>query len=283
MKRGPNKRSADRLKTITKAASREIVLRGYDNLSVGDIAEAAGMSVGGIYRYIKTKTDLLVMVCEGIYDGVREELGEIVASDAVYDVKLASAVDHYLVICENRRAEITMVYREYRQLPAEAQQHFMQREQAIADLFADLLRAGMRAGAFRGVDATLLAIDIVFLGHLPSFKGWALRGAGTTPNALRSEQVDLILSRVVDGYSAGPPACDTDPGAPQATISTTMPTVHAVAPTPTPPTAPTPSLAEGPLPAQPAGDQLPVAGPEASSPSPTHPSTPTPDLHGQRI
>lgn len=273
MKRGPNKRSADRLTAITKAASREIVLRGYDNLSVGDIADAAGISVGGIYRYIKTKTDLLVMVCKGIYDGVREELGEIIASDAVYDVKLASAIDHYLVSCENRRAEITMVYREYRQLPAEAQQHFMQREQAIVDLFADLLRAGMRAGAFRGVDANLLAIDIVFLGHLPSFKGWALRGAGTTPDALRREQIDLVLSRVVDGGSGGAPTCATLPAASQATTSTTIPTAQAAAPSPT---APAPSSAEAPLPAEPAGDPLPLADPEASFPSPTHPSTPTP-------
>jgi hypothetical protein len=88
-----------------------------------------------------------------------------------------------------------MVYREYRRLPPEAQQHFMQREQAIADCFADLVRAGAKAGALANVDARILAIDIVFLGHMPSFKGWALRGIAT-PEVLRREQVDLVLSRV---------------------------------------------------------------------------------------
>ena len=130
------------MSTFTEAASVEIIRHGFDNLSVSDIAEAAGLSVGGMYRYISTKTDLLVMMCEGIYDGVRERLGEIAAGDEGHEAKLRAAIDLYLRECENQRAQIAMVYREYRRLPDDAQRFFMQREMAIADVFADLIRAG---------------------------------------------------------------------------------------------------------------------------------------------
>ncbi|ALL79371.1 hypothetical protein AD006_29240 (plasmid) [Pseudonocardia sp. EC080610-09] len=191
-RRGPNRRSAERLELITRTASVEITKHGFDNLSVSDLAEAAGLSVGGMYRYITTKTDLLVMVCRSIYDGVREQLGEIAAGDGPHEEKLRAAIEVYLRECENRQAQIAMVYREYRRLPEDAQRFFMSREQAIADVFADLVRAGRAKGVFRPVDATVVATDIVFLGHMPSFKGWALRGE-VTPQALRHEQVELVL------------------------------------------------------------------------------------------
>ncbi|TCK22109.1 TetR/AcrR family transcriptional regulator [Pseudonocardia endophytica] len=194
--RGPTKRSTERLDLITQAASVEIIRHGFDNLSVSDIAEAAGLSVGGMYRYITTKTDLLVMVCRGIYDGVREQLGEIAAGDESHEAKLRSAIDLYLRECENQRAQIAMVYREYRRLPDDAQRFFMQREKAIADVFADLIRGGCGRGVFQPVDATVLAMDIVFLGHMPSFKKWALLGE-VSAEQLRGEQVELVLGRLL--------------------------------------------------------------------------------------
>lgn len=198
MKTSPSKRSAARRATIARVASVEITRHGFDNLSVSDIAEAAGLSVGGIYRYISTKTDLLVMVCGSIYDGVREQLGEISAGMESHEVKLRAAIDLYLRECENQRTQIGMVYREYRRLPEDAQRFYMERERAISDVFADLIRAGCNKGVFRQVNPTVLATDIVFLGHMPSFKGWALRD-DVTADDLRHEQVELFLARLRSG------------------------------------------------------------------------------------
>lgn len=191
-----SRKSVERLDKITQAATQEIIEHGYDNLSVSTIASAAGLSVGGIYRYITTKNDLLVMVCKNIYDGVREQLGEIVAGEPPFDQRLTLAIDFYLRECESKRSQVAMVYREYRRLPTDAQRFFMQREKAIADVFADLIRAGAKAGAFRPVDATVLSFDIVLLGHLPAFKSWALGGV-VTSDELRREQIALVLSRVL--------------------------------------------------------------------------------------
>lgn len=191
-----SQKAAARMDKITEAASREIIEHGFDGLSVSTIAAAAGMSVGGIYRYITSKGDLLVMVCKGIYDGVREQLGEIAAGEGGFEDRLRAAIEFYLRECEDKRAQIAMVYREYRRLPDDAQRFFMQREQAIADVFADLIRAGAKNGVFRPVDASVLSFDIVLLGHLPSFKGWALRGV-VSSEELRHEQISLIMSRVL--------------------------------------------------------------------------------------
>jgi AcrR family transcriptional regulator len=189
-------RSAARRLRITAVASQQITEHGFENLSVNDLAAAVGLSVGGIYRYITTKTDLLVMACDDIYEGVRDELGGIAAGPETVAEKLARAIDAYLRTCLARRAQIGMVYREYRRLPEPMQQTYKERERAIANIFVDLVRAGVRSGEFRPADAQLVAIDIVFLGHMPSFKWWALCDSFSTDDLCR-EQVDLILGRLL--------------------------------------------------------------------------------------
>lgn len=188
-------RSAARRRHITAIASQQIIEHGFDNLSVNELAAAVGLSVGGIYRYITTKTDLLAMACEDIYEGVRDELGGIAAGSEPVADKLGRAVDVYLRTCMSRRPQIAMVYREYRRLPEPMQQTYKEREQAITSIFADLVRAGVRSGEFRSADARVVALDIVFLGHMPSFKWWALRD-WISAEELRREQVDLVLGRL---------------------------------------------------------------------------------------
>ncbi|WP_033293622.1 TetR/AcrR family transcriptional regulator [Amycolatopsis jejuensis] len=191
-RRSRSARSIERRHRITAIATQQITEHGFENLSVNDLAAAVGMSVGGIYRYITTKTDLLVMACEDIYDGVRDELGGIAAGSEPATEKLRAAIESYLRTCWSRRAQIAMVYREYRRLPLPEQQVYKERENAIASIFADLVGAGMRSGEFRPVNARMVATDIVFLGHLPSFKWWALREAIDSDELCR-EQTELFL------------------------------------------------------------------------------------------
>lgn len=189
-------RSAERRERIIEVASRQIIERGFENLSVNDLAAAIGMSVGGMYRYINTKTDLLVMACYDIYGELRDELGDIAASAQPIEDKLARAIDVYLCACQTKQAQIAMMYREYRSLPGDAQQEYKERERAVANVFADLIRAGIRHGVFSPVDVAVLAMDIIFLGHMPAFKWWALRDT-VVIDELRREQIALVMSRLI--------------------------------------------------------------------------------------
>ena len=186
-------KSAQRRRLISKVATEQIAARGFENLSVNDLATAVGISVGGMYRYISSKTDLLVMACEDIYDGVRDEIGVISTGSESIEERLRAAVVAYLGVCMERREQISMVYREYRKLPAADQATYKQREQAIVDVFADMVRAGVRAGRFRDVDAMVVAVDIVYAGHLPAFKWWALHRS-VSAEGLCQEQAELILA-----------------------------------------------------------------------------------------
>jgi len=193
----PRRRGTDeRRRQLAVTAGRLIYERGFESLSVNDLADDFGMSVGGMYRYIRTKTDLLVMACEGIYGDLRDRIiGATTRAESPAD-RLRIAMQVYFDACEQTRELILVMYREYRHLPPDARARYQDREEAIAGLFADAIRSGIRERVFRAVDAELVARDIIMLGHMPALKGWSLRGH-VGREAVAPGHIDLILGRLV--------------------------------------------------------------------------------------
>lgn len=189
-------RSQERRRALTVLASRLISERGFESLSVNDIADELGISVGGLYRYIKTKSDVLVMACEDIYGDLRESIVEVATGTASIPEKLRRAMHVYLDACEENRDLILLMYREYRHLPVDARRRYQDREDAIVGVFCDLLQSGMRQGQLRAANAEVLSRDIILLGHLPALKSWSIRGR-VERSQLADAQIDLILSCVL--------------------------------------------------------------------------------------
>src|SRR3954453_21774240 len=50
--------------------------KGFHRTTTREIAKEAGFSIGTLYEYIRTKEDVLYLVCDSIYDHVSERLQE---------------------------------------------------------------------------------------------------------------------------------------------------------------------------------------------------------------
>jgi AcrR family transcriptional regulator len=185
-------KTLERRRQLVALSSRGISEQGYDKFSVNDLAAAAGLSVGGIYRYISTKSDLLVMACEDIYGGLSEALEQAVRETTGSEGQLRCAFALYLASCEAAKEQVILLYREYRHLPREDQRRYQDRESRIADLFAEIITTGQRSGQFNGADAQTVAQDMVLLGHLPALKSWTL-GERVGERLIR-EQVDFVIA-----------------------------------------------------------------------------------------
>jgi len=187
----PTKR--DRLERIVTGAARLFRDRGYESTSINDLAAELEISVGGLYRYITTKSDLLVMVCEDIYGDLPEVLAAVAARPGAAKPRLVNLVHTYLESCVAHRALILLMYREYRHLPKEAQARFIEREHNIAELVATSIAAAIAAGEFVAADPWLLARNIVLLGHLPALKSWEVREAGLTHAEIVDAQLAMLF------------------------------------------------------------------------------------------
>jgi TetR/AcrR family transcriptional regulator, cholesterol catabolism regulator len=187
-------RARQRRHHLSQVVMQLIRERGFDAISVNEVAQRAAMSVGGLYRHIDTKSDLLEMVCDEINDNLIEDM--ISASEAAHGVedKLKAAICTYWQRHWDAAAAILVAYREYQSLGVEARQRYTAEERKIAEFFGDLIRAGAAIDVFRKVDDRLLAHEIILLSHMRALKGWMFEGRKR--EAVLSEHLDLIFSRL---------------------------------------------------------------------------------------
>ncbi|MBM2622199.1 TetR/AcrR family transcriptional regulator [Actinoplanes sp. LDG1-06] len=60
------------------AAARACFLRkGLHNTSMQDLIKEAGLSVGAVYRYFKSKDEIIAAIAEGVVGGIRSRIDEI--------------------------------------------------------------------------------------------------------------------------------------------------------------------------------------------------------------
>jgi TetR/AcrR family transcriptional regulator, fatty acid metabolism regulator protein len=89
-------RMRDRYDTILAAASRAFAEKGYETTSITEIARAAEVSDGLIYKYFSNKRDLLERVLEDFYERVIEHLGAKVAGEKSFGEQLYILISVHL-------------------------------------------------------------------------------------------------------------------------------------------------------------------------------------------
>jgi len=187
-------RVAARRRQLVELTMQLVQEKGFADLSVNELAERASMSVGGLYRYIKTKSDLLEMICDEINLDVDKRMAEAASEVRGVAEKLHAGFKVYWDACWEAAEPILMAYREWQSMPEAARQRYIAGEARISQFFSDLIRAGVAAEEFRAVDARLLATEMIMLAQLRAVKGWALRGVSRSE--IFAEHWELIIGRL---------------------------------------------------------------------------------------
>lgn len=187
-------RSRRRRQHLTEVVTQLVKERGFADISVNEVAERASISVGGLYRHIDTKSDLLEMICDEINLDLLNHMKEAAASASGASAKLEAAIRTYWQRHWQSSAAILIAYREYPSFAEEAKKRYRDEEHRIAEFFGDLIRAGMIMEEFREVDDRMLAHEIILLSHMRALKGYALKEHD--PERVLAELLELIFARL---------------------------------------------------------------------------------------
>lgn len=162
-----------RREELVRCATNVFVERRFDKASVNEIAERCGWSIGSLYRYVSSKEDILVLVCDEIFRSLSiDELRDAADEDPV--AAFEAAFGGYCDSVHKNRRQVLLMYREYTQLPPQAQKHFRQRESDVYELLAGIVRRGVATGAFACEEPHVFAVDCVMRAHTLALKEWAL-------------------------------------------------------------------------------------------------------------
>jgi len=171
--------------------------KGFHRATTREIAKAAGFSIGTLYEYIRTKEDVLYLVCDSIYNEVQSRLATFMDQEGNVD-GLRMAIDAYFHLIDDMSDEFVVMYQESKSLPKDALQYVLKKEMEMVALFKNLLLACVRSGELRiGEEAVdMAAHHVVVQGQMWAFRRWALRSTYTIDQFI-SYQTDQLFKGII--------------------------------------------------------------------------------------
>ncbi len=131
--------------------------KGFTAMSLRDLSEKTGMSLGGLYAYIGSKDDLVTLIQGLGIETTQSILKEHIANIADPRERLHAAIRTHLYMSEILRAWFYFSYMEARHLGAQEKQRAVDAELATETLFCKVIEDGQGAGQFRTTDALMAA------------------------------------------------------------------------------------------------------------------------------
>ncbi|PKR77718.1 TetR family transcriptional regulator [Halalkalibacillus sediminis] len=148
--------------------------KGFHRATTREIAKAAGFSIGTLYEYIRTKEDVLFLVCDAIYDEVKARMENVIDTTATSEEALYQAVESYFQLMDDMQDEVLILYQEVKALPKDAQEYVLEKEREMLGMFEEVISNGF-PNLLSPQEINLVANNLLIQGQMWSFRRWALQ------------------------------------------------------------------------------------------------------------
>ncbi|MFS0644755.1 TetR/AcrR family transcriptional regulator [Siminovitchia sp. 179-K 8D1 HS] len=168
--------------------------KGFHRTTTREIAKAAGFSIGTLYEYIRTKEDVLFLVCDSIYEQVKERFCSIDLKAGTLEC-LKMGIEHYFRIVDEMQDEVLVMYQEAKSLTNGALAYVLKKELEMVGMFEELIRRCVENGELdiNKEQQQLLAHNIFVQGQMWGFRRWALQKTCSIDEYIEL-QTDLLFS-----------------------------------------------------------------------------------------
>ena len=171
--------------------------QGFHATGLRDLAEASGLSMGGLYAYFPNKATLLAMILGEVAGTAQAVLGSpppAVADDPRRH--LAWLIESHIRLTEAMQPWFVFAFMEAKSFPAAERRQAIDSEAATEAIIAAVLRRGVADGAFAIADTDLAAALIK-----PLLQEWYVKRAkyrkrGTSIETYIAATTDFIMAAV---------------------------------------------------------------------------------------
>lgn len=183
---------------MIKAAVSLFKDKGFHRTTTREIAKTSGFSIGTLYEYIRTKEDILYLVCDAIYDQVKERLDKEIDVEKGGLLRLKEAIAAYFKVMDDMQDEVLVMYQEVKSLTGEALPYVLKKELEMTDMFETLIRKSVEAKeiTLEKKEMKMLAHNIVIQGQMWTFRRWAIHKLYTLEEYTET-QINLLLYGLV--------------------------------------------------------------------------------------
>ncbi len=186
-----------RRRQIVDASVQLFIAKGFHRTTTREIARETGISNGLLYEYVRSKEDVLYLVCDAIHAEVEQGVAEALRKVSGGRDVLAAMIREYFLVCHRMSDHILLIYQETKTLPLHWQKKVLENEVRLTDIFVNALKVLVSSGELNRMDRDsieLIAHNIVVLGHMWTFRRWYLSSRYTIEDYIQI-QTDFILGK----------------------------------------------------------------------------------------
>ncbi|WP_050180460.1 TetR/AcrR family transcriptional regulator [Domibacillus robiginosus] len=173
--------------------------KGFHRTTTREIAKAAGFSIGTLYEYIRTKEDVLYLVCDSIYDEVKGRIEQMDLGQGTLE-NLKIGISHYFYVIDEMQDEVQVLYQEVKSLSKDVLPYVLKKEEEMTAMIETLIQRCVDSGVlYLSRDQVyILAQNIFVLGQMWGLRRWMLQENFTLQEYI-TLQTDLLF-KGVKGY-----------------------------------------------------------------------------------
>lgn len=171
------KLAVPKLKLILESVFQISSRRGFHAMSLRDLCEATGLSMGAMYNYIRSKEELANMVTEMVGAAFVDVNQPLLPTGGLPGARLEAMIRAHIYMSELFRPWYFFVYMETKNLPPDNIKRAIQVEQDMLDQMQSLIAEGEREGIYAPMNTTLVAAACQSLIQDWYLKTWHFKGS----------------------------------------------------------------------------------------------------------
>ena len=164
----------DRREQLIRAALEVFQDKGFHAATVRDIGRAAGLTQGTIYNYVRSKEDILFLVCDRVIAEYFSKMEAAAAASGDPAARLREALRSVTRVMIEQRGAILLVYHESHHLDRRSLRSLLTRVQGWINQMEELVKEALGREIPTRAKRSLLANIVTFLPTLIALRGWSL-------------------------------------------------------------------------------------------------------------
>ena len=193
---GRTARFDEKLVHLLTCAARAFAEHGYEKTSIREVAQAAGVSLAGLYYYVSCKEELLFLIQYHTFGVLTENLENVVSESAAPETHLREMVSAHVRYLVEHLPELKVCTTEMDSLQGDYYRRVLRRRQRYFELTRRILNRIREQEEGNGVDSNLATLYL--FGMLNWIVMW-FDPKRNDPAELSGSLVELFLN----GYRKG--------------------------------------------------------------------------------
>jgi len=159
-----------RIKTENNSTRKEIIVekaanlfkeKGYKAASMRDLAEVVGVEAASLYNHIKSKSELLHVICLDVANRFTNKIDEVELENITAKEKLEKLLRFHIREMLNNYEDVIVSDREWKHLSDPFLSNFRHQRRTYRKRFASIIDEGIKKKEFKKIDSSTAVLIIL--------------------------------------------------------------------------------------------------------------------------